>query len=100
MLEGAGLRRSSEGILRDSTLVSTARPQGFGVWAQEGCRLQGQTRARHQWFWSSVTAGCAQDEERNEQSNRRLGSNPSQVGPKAFVVEAYFQLLEYLPSFL
>lgn len=36
---------------------------------------------------------------RNEQSNRRLGSNPSQVGAKAFVVEAYFQLLEYLPSF-
>lgn len=69
-----------------------ARPQGFGVWGEgrvAGCE------ARHRQGISSpnpfpITAGCALDEEENEQSNRHFSSNHRLVVLNAFVVEAYF----------
>lgn len=48
----------------------------------------------------SLATGCAPGKEQNEQNNGHFRSNHSFVVLKAFVIEAYFKILEYLATFL
>lgn len=73
------------------------------VWCGAGGgRLQGLRTDTGKGFRVpvSLATGCAPGKEQNEQNNRHFRSNHSLVVLKAFVIEAYFQILEYLATFL
>lgn len=78
-----------------------ARPQGSDVWGEEGVAVY-DSRHRQGIRNSnsfSVTSGFALDEE-NKQNNRHFCSNHILVVLNAFVVQAYFSILEFFGHIL
>lgn len=82
-------------------MVCMARPQGSDVWEEEGMAVY-DSRHRQGIRNSNsflVTSGFVLDVE-NKQNNRHFCFNHILVVLNAFVVQAYFSILEFLATFL